>query len=155
MVLELKWDVTGTVSHFGRSVVLEPKWDATGMGTNIAHPLKWEDVSRGPATNPVVVSKHTKYGDVRPFVASREADGVALVAANIANDTVARADEASHWDSLHARLATKRINHNEATRWAELAPIRSSRSSRAFAGLRSALTTSPESVLAAYASEMA
>jgi len=62
----------------------------------------------------VVVAIRERDGDTRPFVTSREAEGVALVAANVANDTVVHADEASHWDTLHARFATKRINHSEA-----------------------------------------
>jgi hypothetical protein len=53
-------------------------------------------------------------GDTRPFVGKREAEGVALVAANVAQGTTIQADEASHWDALHARFATKRINHSEA-----------------------------------------
>lgn len=62
----------------------------------------------------VVVAIRERDGDTRPFVAKREADGVALVAAHVANDTEVHADEASHWDNLHARFATKRINHSEA-----------------------------------------
>jgi transposase-like protein len=62
----------------------------------------------------VVVAIRERDGDTRPFVATREAEGVALVAANVANDTIVHADEASHWDALHARFATKRINHSEA-----------------------------------------
>lgn len=62
----------------------------------------------------VVVAIRERDGDTRPFVAKREAEGVALVAANVANDTVVHADEASHWDALHARFATKRINHSGA-----------------------------------------
>ena len=62
----------------------------------------------------VVVAIRERDGDTRPFVTGREAEGVALVAANVANDTVIHVDEASHWDTLHARFATKRINHSEA-----------------------------------------
>lgn len=62
----------------------------------------------------VVVAIRERDGDTRSFVAKREAEGVALVAANVANDTIVHADEASHWDALHARFATKRINHSEA-----------------------------------------
>lgn len=62
----------------------------------------------------VVVAIRERDGETRPFVAKREAEGVALVAANVAAETVVHADEASHWDALHARFATKRINHSEA-----------------------------------------
>lgn len=62
----------------------------------------------------VVVAIRERDGETRSFVTAREADGVALVAANVANDATIHADEASHWDALHARFATKRINHSEA-----------------------------------------
>ncbi len=62
----------------------------------------------------VVVAIRERDGDTRPFVTTKEAAGVALVAANVANGTIVHADEASHWDALHARFATKRINHSEA-----------------------------------------
>lgn len=62
----------------------------------------------------VVVAIRERDGETRPFIAKREAEGVALVAANVAAETVVHADEASHWDALHARFATKRINHSEA-----------------------------------------
>lgn len=62
----------------------------------------------------VVIAMRDRDGDTRPFVAKREADGVALASLHIAKDTIVHADEASHWDSLHARFATKRINHSEA-----------------------------------------
>lgn len=62
----------------------------------------------------VVVAMRERDGDTRPFVTAREAEGVALVAANVAAGATVHADEASHWDALHARYATFRINHSEA-----------------------------------------
>jgi len=62
----------------------------------------------------VVIAMRDRDGDTRPFVAKREEEGSALVAAHVAADAVVHADEASHWDALHARFATKRINHSEA-----------------------------------------
>lgn len=37
-----------------------------------------------------------------------------MIAATVSRDTVIHADEASHWDRLHARFDTRRINHSEA-----------------------------------------
>lgn len=62
----------------------------------------------------VVVAIRERDGETRTFVAKREAEGVALVAANVEAGSTVHADEASHWDNLHARFATKRINHSEA-----------------------------------------
>ena len=62
----------------------------------------------------VVVAMRERDGETRTFTGQREAEGVALVAANVAVGTVIHADEASHWDALHARYATHRINHSEA-----------------------------------------
>jgi len=39
-------------------------------------------------------------------------------------ETVIHADEASHWDSLHARYQTKAINHSEAYTMVTRARIR-------------------------------
>ena len=61
-----------------------------------------------------VVVMRERDGDTLTFVGKSEAVGVALVAANVAPGTVVHADEASHWDKLHARYETFRINHSEA-----------------------------------------
>lgn len=62
----------------------------------------------------VVVAIRERDGETRTFVAQREAEGVALVGAHVEAGATVHADEASHWDNLHARFATKRINHSEA-----------------------------------------
>jgi transposase-like protein len=62
----------------------------------------------------VVVVMRERDGRSLPFVTKTEAAGVALVAANVDADATVHADEASHWDALHATHATKRINHSEA-----------------------------------------
>ena len=49
-----------------------------------------------------------------PFVFKTEAAGVATIAARRRPGTTVHADEATHWDALHARFLTKRINHSEA-----------------------------------------
>ncbi len=62
----------------------------------------------------VVVIMRERNGQCLPFVFKAEGDAVAIIGDKVANDTVLYADEASHWDALHARYLTKRINHSEA-----------------------------------------
>lgn len=62
----------------------------------------------------VVVAMRERDGRTLPFVTKTEAAGVALVAANVDTSATVQADEATHWDKLHATFATKRINHSEA-----------------------------------------
>ena len=44
----------------------------------------------------------------------QEADGVALVRKSVDPAAKVHADEASHWDQLHAYFEAHRINHSEA-----------------------------------------
>ena len=55
-----------------------------------------------------------RQGRTLPFVVKAEDDGVAVVARRVANGSTVYADEAACWDALHARFATKRINHSVA-----------------------------------------
>lgn len=61
-----------------------------------------------------VVVMRERAGDTLTFVGARESEGVALVAKHVEAGTIVHADEASHWDALHARYETFRINHSEA-----------------------------------------
>lgn len=61
-----------------------------------------------------VVVIRERGGDTLTFVGKSEAIGSALVAKHVDADAVVHADEASHWDALHARYDTYRINHSEA-----------------------------------------
>ena len=61
----------------------------------------------------VIVMRERK-GETLTFVGKSEAAGVALVASHVATGTIVHADEASHWDRLHGRYETLRINHSEA-----------------------------------------
>jgi transposase-like protein len=72
----------------------------------------------------VVIRQHG--GDSIPAVFHSEAAAVGFIRAHVKPGTVVNADEASGWDSLHARFEMKRINHQEAysldgacTNWAE------------------------------------
>jgi len=67
-----------------------------------------------------------RLGRTLPFVTMSEAEGVALVTENVARTATLSADEAGHWDMLHAGWSVDRVNHSEAysdhgkhTNWAE------------------------------------
>lgn len=62
----------------------------------------------------VVVVARERKGRTVTTVTKSEADGVAFVKAVVAAEAEVHADEASHWDALHARFKTMRINHSEA-----------------------------------------
>lgn len=62
----------------------------------------------------VVVVARERKGRTMTTVTKSEADGVAFVAKVVAPGSRLQADEAAHWDALHARFQTMRINHQEA-----------------------------------------
>ena len=62
----------------------------------------------------VVVIARERKGRTITTVTKTEADGVAFVKAVVAASATVHADEASHWDALHAKFKTMRINHSEA-----------------------------------------
>jgi transposase-like protein len=61
----------------------------------------------------VLVVRETN-GRTITAVGKSEAEGVALVRANVAPGSTVHADQASHWDKLAAHFAIKRINHDVA-----------------------------------------
>lgn len=74
----------------------------------------------------VVVVMRERHGRTLPIVTMAEADGVALVNQNVSRMATLSADEASHWDMLHAGWSVDRVNHSEVysdhgkhTNWAE------------------------------------
>ena len=74
----------------------------------------------------VVVVMRERLGRTLPIVTLSEADGVALVHANVDRMATLSADEASHWDLLHAGWSVDRVNHSvvysdhgKHTNWAE------------------------------------
>jgi transposase-like protein len=62
----------------------------------------------------VVVIARERGGKVLPFVFKTEAESVAKIADRIVTGSTVHADEATHWDALHSRYLTKRINHQVA-----------------------------------------
>lgn len=61
----------------------------------------------------VVVVMRERDGRTLPFVAKSEAAAVPTVAANIDDNAIIHADEATAWDRLEGQFLTKRINHSE------------------------------------------
>ena len=62
----------------------------------------------------VVVAFRERGGRTLPFVTLSEAEGVEIAKRVVDRLAIIHADEASHWDALHAGWMTKRINHSEA-----------------------------------------
>jgi transposase-like protein len=62
----------------------------------------------------VVVIMRERGGRTLPFVFKSEDASVLKIAQTVEPDSTVYADEAVHWDALHARFLTKRINHSES-----------------------------------------
>ncbi len=62
----------------------------------------------------VVIVMRERNGKTLPFVAKSEDAAVPVIRARVAVGSTVYADEAAHWDQLHARYLTKRINHTLA-----------------------------------------
>ncbi|MEH2481542.1 transposase-like protein [Nitrobacteraceae bacterium AZCC 2146] len=62
----------------------------------------------------VVVIMRERGGRTLPFVFKTEDASLPTIARNVAPGSTIFADEAAHWDVLHARFLTKRINHSES-----------------------------------------
>lgn len=60
----------------------------------------------------VVVVMREREGQSVVAIHKSEAAGVASVEATVAAESVIHADEASHWDALHASYEVRRINHS-------------------------------------------
>src|SRR5690606_22987432 len=62
----------------------------------------------------VVVALRQRKGRTRTFVARHEAEGVEIAKRIVSRCAIMHADEASHWDALHAGWIVNRINHSVA-----------------------------------------
>jgi hypothetical protein len=62
----------------------------------------------------VVVVMRERQGRTLPFVVRSEDEAAPIVAKRVLPGSTVYADEAPHWDQLHARFDTKRINHGFA-----------------------------------------
>lgn len=65
-------------------------------------------------TRRVVVAFRERKGRTLPFVVPQERDGIDLAKRFVSRSAVMHADEASHWDALHAGWQVARINHTVA-----------------------------------------
>lgn len=66
-----------------------------------------------------VIVARERNGKTITFAAKSEAAAVSVLQDRIAAGSTVYADEAAHWDALHASYETKRINHSEAYSTAE------------------------------------
>jgi len=62
----------------------------------------------------VVIVMRERGGKTLTFVSKTEDASVSTIAQRVAPGSTVYADEASHWDILHSRFDTKRINHSQA-----------------------------------------
>lgn len=62
----------------------------------------------------VVIALRQRQGRTVTFVRESEAEGVDIAAKIVSRKSVVYADEAGHWDRLHADWIVGRINHSEA-----------------------------------------
>ncbi|QLH37912.1 MAG: IS1595 family transposase [Defluviicoccus sp.] len=62
----------------------------------------------------VVVVMRERNGRTLPFVFKSEDASLPTIHDRVASGSTVHADEASHWDALHARYLTRRINHSQA-----------------------------------------
>lgn len=62
----------------------------------------------------MVVIMREREGRTLPFVFRSEAESLPTIEARVHASATVHADEATHWDRLHARYLTKRINHEWA-----------------------------------------
>jgi len=62
----------------------------------------------------VVIAARERNGKTITFVTKTEDASVEALQARIEPGSTVYADEASHWDAMHARYETKRINHSQA-----------------------------------------
>lgn len=61
----------------------------------------------------VVVIMRERYGKTLPFVFKSEGESIPTIESSVEAGSTIHADEATAWDSLHARYLTKRINHSQ------------------------------------------
>lgn len=100
---ELHGDVEIDGAHFGGHIRPEN--------------FKADRVDRRKVQSPrrrVVIAMRERKGVTRTFVVKHEAEGVELAKRHVSRLARMHADEASHWDALHAGWQVSRINHSEA-----------------------------------------
>ena len=128
--LDVQYKTAFVLSHKIREAIAAEKTNATVSGTvsvdgayfggHIRPANHVEDrVDRRLAKHQtgkrqVVVIAREKDGKTLPFVFKSEAESLSTLGERIAIGSTVHADEATHWDALHSRYLTKRINHQVA-----------------------------------------
>lgn len=123
--------------------------------------LKAERIDRRLAVNQngkrrVVIVARERNGKTITFVTKSEGEAVSTLKDRIELGSTVYADEASHWDQLHARYDTRRVNHSEA--YSDLNGCSTNMAESFFSRLRRAELGTHHHVagpyLAAYSAEM-
>lgn len=128
--LDVQYKTAFVLSHKLREALAAEKANATVSGEvavdgayfggHVRPANRREDrVDRRRAVNQtgkrrVVVVAREKNGKTLPFVFRTEPEALATLGQRIEVASIVHADEATHWDALHSRYLTKRINHQEA-----------------------------------------
>ena len=128
--LDVQYKTAFVLQHKLREALAAEKADATVSGeVSVAgvyfgghiRPANYADnrVDRRLARNQtgkrrVVVIAREKHGKTLPFVFRTEPEALATLGERIEIGSTVHADEAAHWDALHSRYLTKRINHQVA-----------------------------------------
>jgi transposase-like protein/predicted RNA-binding protein YlxR (DUF448 family) len=100
---ELQGDVEIDGAHFGGHIRPEN--------------FKADRIDRRRVQSPrrrVVIAMRERKGVTRTFVVKHESEGVELAKRHASRMARMHADEATHWDALHAGWQVSRINHSEA-----------------------------------------
>jgi transposase-like protein len=103
-----------------RTVSGEVEVDGAYFGGYVKPANRKEDrIDRRKAANQtgkrrVVVVMRERDGRTLPFVFRSEDQSIHTIGKRVAEGSTIFADEATHWDVLHSRFLTKRINHSEA-----------------------------------------
>ncbi len=97
-------------------------WQELASACRTQNPSRWIDRpsrrDRRLAVNQtdkrqVVVIAREKNSKTLPFVFKAEHEALATLGERIELGSTVHADEATHWDALHSRYLTKRINHQD------------------------------------------
>jgi transposase-like protein len=128
--LDVQYKTAFVLQHKLREALAAEKADATVSGTvsvdgayfggHVRPANRAENrVDRRLAINQtgkrrVVVVAREKNGKILPFVFQAEHEALETLGQRIRLGSTVHADEATHWDALHSRYLTKRINHQVA-----------------------------------------
>ncbi len=169
--LDVQYKTAFVLSHKLREAIAAERADATVSGTisvdgayfgGYVKPANYAENRRDrrlaknqSGKRRVVVAAREKGGKTISMVFNAEHEALPTLGLRIELGSTVHADEATHWDALHSRYLTKRINHSESYSDGEActndAESLFSRMRRAEVGIHHHIA-SP--YLAAYASEM-